>query len=183
MIPPGAYHFSTPLGSSDWTDKIEYNNVGVGTIGGCDIIKDDDKYGDLDVYAGIGMYLRIVLPRDCQGEALTGLVAPRVGGILLSGQCAGKDKWGAWTEVWALYWGGVSNAVSQRIETVVDVRLHPAKHRDSVADATAVVQMVLDFIDRSYAADPTAAYTPPPGPSPSPTPSLPSETVPAGPPS
>jgi len=101
------------------------------------------------------------------------LVAPSMGQIINSGGCVEKES-RTFYSAWVLYWGGRYIDYWPPI-TRINVSVIPRKGRDGVADATQVIQMLLDLVDRSYRADPSAAstqtvapgVTPVPSPSPS----------------
>ena len=102
------------------------------------------------------------------------LNAGSVGRLITSGGCTRQESSHTFYEAWALYWGGRYNYGRPAV-TKINVSIIPRKGRDGVQDAAQVIQMLLDFIDQSYRADPSAASTEttPPGatPVPSSTPS------------
>ena len=143
--------------------------------GGCSVHSEDGYFGAYafysgsftDTYADAFFYIN-----KCDDYAVD-LTAPRVGQIVTSGACV-EEETNTYHTAWVLFWGGRYGAGFSPVCAKISVSIISRKGRDGIADATQMLQMILDFIDRSYAADPSAASTvttPPEIPVPSSTPS------------
>ena len=172
LLPSGDYHFS-----DNYNVRIIYDTKYIYLDGGCAISNGAIGY--------FGVYLDLAtsftedrrtgpLPEPACDSIPISLTAPSVGRVITSGGCVEKESKYTLYTAWVLYWGG------RYIEdwpavTKINVNIIPRKGRDGVQDAAEVIQMLLDFIDQSYRADPSAASTEttPPGatPVPSSTPS------------
>jgi len=160
MLPPGTYDYYR-----DRSKRIAYGSENVYTFGSCFIRTPDNDFDAFYVGADLDLW-STKLDKECRLTTLDGLVTPpRVGQIVDSGQCPTgfADQY----EAWALFWGGHYDGAGHPMMTLIDAQLDLRKGRDGLTDSVSVVQMVLDFIDRSYAA------SPPSGP-----PEVPPSTVP-----
>jgi len=158
MLPAGAYTFHKSPGSRN--DHIFYSSDGNFSEGECFLQNTSATYGGLLVLvtynrAKAGEPVENAsedLSATCDADGLNNLRLPRVGQMLANGSCKGADSSGPYWRAWALYWGGEYGANHQQAGTLIYVDLSPKKGRDGAADAEAVVQMMLDFIDSSGAA-------------------------------
>ena len=148
LLPGGTYAYFA-MGKGD--NQVVYSPQSVILDLSCRIISQDTERGDLYVYSGTDLRSS-TLAQTCHNPLPTDLALPRVGLLVDSGTCTGGDT----AESWVVYWSGQygPGARPQPKTTLIDVSLTPREGRDGVADATQVVQMVLDLIDRNYAATP-----------------------------
>jgi hypothetical protein len=169
MLPSGDYQaWPDPPQANSVQGRIWFMPDGVWADGTCTIYRSDQEYGLLSVDVSVSTYLPEARAKSCHEGELSNLHTPRVGALFSSGYCAEKVSGQPREVVWALYWGGGYDNASYQLVTMIDVSLEGRKGQDQVADGTAVVQMVLDFIDRSYAGDPSAFVTWPPVATPTP---------------
>ena len=152
MLPGGTYEYVNASDPS--TTHIAYAPDGVGTFNSCDITRVSPEGSLLSVYADEdipmdGGWYSANLALECHDPLPTELIMPRVGILSGSGVCGN-------THAWALYWGGerYDGNLGRPWTTLIEVQFNSRQGRDGPTDATALMQMVLDFIDRSYAATP-----------------------------
>ena len=158
MLPGGTYDYLIKYSTS----RITYLETFVATNGDCTLNQMDGLPVGVSVYAAEDDHSR-ELVKTCYDAHLTSLVVPRVGQIIDSGSCVKTDKYPR-GEAWVLYWGG-RNGFDGPEPSLIDADIFTRDGRDPVEDATTLVQMVFDFIDRSYAADSSSALPPANGPS------------------
>ena len=152
MITPGTYTKGTG-------ESLHYDAEVVLAMGDCIVGSKTGYFGVLtsysihftDVFANGPLYYN-----KCD-DVVVELTAPSVGQIVTSGACI-REEVDTYHTAWALYWGGRYNSGYPALANI-SVSIVSPKGRDGIADATQILQMVLDFIDRSYAADPSAAST------------------------
>ena len=159
MLPGGTYKYHGVLSTS----RISYLETFVATDGDCTLDQVDGLPVGMSVYAAEDDH-SMELVKTCYDAHLTSLAVPRVGQIIDSGSCVKTDKYPR-GEAWVLYWGE-RNGFSGPETSLIDADIFTRDGRDPVEDATTLVQMVLDFIDQSYAADSSSALPPANGPSP-----------------
>ena len=167
LLPSGDYHFS-----DNYNIRIIYDTEYIYLDGGCAI--SNGAIGYLGVYLDLATSFTEdrrtgPLPEPACESIPISLTAPSVGRVITSGGCVEKESKYTFYTAWVLYWGG------RYIEdwpavTKINVSIIPRKGRDGVQDAAQVIQILLDFIDLSYRADPSAASTEtsPPGATPVP---------------
>ena len=153
MLPGGTYKYHGLLSTS----RISYLETFVATDGDCTLNQVDGLPVGVSVYAAEDDH-SMELVKTCYDVHLTGLVEPRVGKIIDSGSCVKTDKYPR-GEAWVLYWGE-RNGFNGPETSLIDADIFTRYGRDPVEDATTLVQMVLDFIDRSYALDSSSALPP-----------------------
>jgi len=153
MLPGGTYDYLIP----SFTSWISYLELFVATNGRCTILQTDGPQGGVYVDASEDDH-SMELVNTCHDPLPIDLVVPQVGEIIDTGSCVKTNKYPG-GQAWALYWGERDGFDGPYI-TLIDAEIYPRDGRDPVADATTLVQLVLDYIDQSYAADPSAAQPP-----------------------
>jgi len=147
MLPPGTYDYT-----DGQSNRIHYYE-GIILDGACFIETVKGAFHRLYVETR-EHHPSTRLDKDCRASTLDGMVTPpQVGEILDSGQCPGVNS-DRFHEAWVLYWGGDYDSFGNQLTTLIDVRLSYRIGADGLTNSTAVMQMVLDYIDQSYAATP-----------------------------
>jgi len=172
MLPPGTYTYTDGL-----PGRLLYFPSSVSADGDCSL-SDGESHGYIYIHVSGSLSDTVELLESCHGGDMD-VVLPSVGRLNYSGYCVNiKDSsWGPSGQAWAEYWGG-RYVFDKPDVTMINVIIR-AGDRDpveSIADAARVVQMVLDFIARSYEADPSAATYPTAVPGSTPVPPSPAPT-------
>jgi hypothetical protein len=182
MLPSGTYYYRQT--SNDILDHVFYDPEFIDLIGACRVVTNDESNGYLSITTtyidtfteGYTGFSDDTGDTPCQ-DASVDVTPPRVGRIVLTGSCTEKQKSGRSTRIyesaWVRYWGGTYLGHGPRC-TLIRVTIISRDGRDGVADATELLQVIMDFIDQSYAADPSAATGPTDPPGSTPTPPVPS---------
>jgi len=152
MLPPGNYKWT------DHAEGINYSYGAIGALGSC-VVGPILVSASVDVFGGLGDVtgLDVTCAGSLSGTLTVPDITPRTSVIQSSGQCTGTTNMGQpYSQVWAVYWGGVYFPTgSAPAVTAIFAKVFPLPGRDGFADATQLVQWVLDFIGQSYAtADP-----------------------------
>ena len=165
MIPSGTYTKGTA------GIPLHYNAEAVIASGRCIVGNGTGYFGVLASYTVhfSDVFSSGLLLYDKCDDMAVDLTAPRIGQIVSSGACV-REEAGTLHIAWALYWGGRYGSEGPACANI-SVSIVSRKGRDGIADATQILQMVLDFIDQSYAADPSAASTETTAPGATPVPS------------
>ena len=167
MVTSGTYAKAShvePL-SYDKQFAIALRECAMGSDAGCFGVLASESYSFTEIFisdASLNYY------EPCE-EIPVDLTLPRVGQIVTSGACI-QEEGKTFHTAWALFWGGRYNSGYPALAKI-SVSIIPPKNRDGIADATQILQMVLDLIDRSYEADPSAASTETTAPGATPVPS------------
>jgi len=164
MILPGTYTKGTDM-------PLSYNPEVVIATGNCLVGNETGYFGVLASYSNhfSDIYMNGPMYYNACDDIAVSLTAPRVGQIVTSGACIEQEV-RTFHTAWALYWGGRYSFGNPACANI-SVSIVSRRGRDGIADATQILQMVLDFIDRSYAANPSAASTDTAAPGATPVPS------------
>ncbi len=175
MLRPGVYHYNTPPQGRrrDYAINDFHYYVTRDTLdGGCYVATDDGPGGSLFVTAESKSSGASPVDEECQDLTPT-VTPPRLGRIEKSGGCTGQDTMGDYTEAWVFYQvRTVEDTYPDFPWTLIEVTLHSHEGRDGFADATHILQIILDAMDRVQAGDEGGileAPTPTTPPTPTPT--------------
>ncbi len=86
---------------------------------------------------------------DCNGPKLD-LKPPAIGEIDSSASCNHYESRPTSAEAWVVYRGGQNNNHGKPVLTTFTVHINTRPGRDGVADATQVMQMILDYMVASH---------------------------------
>ena len=166
MVTPGTY-------TKAHVEPLSYDKQFAIALGECVLSNDAGYFGvlALDSYSFTEIFssnASLNYYETCE-EIPVDLTPPRVGQIVTSGACI-QEEGKTFHTAWALFWGGRYDS-RDPVCSKISVSIISPKNRDGIADATQILQMVLDFIDQSYAADPSAASTETTAPGATPVPS------------
>ncbi len=85
---------------------------------------------------------------ECNGPAVE-LSEPTIGSIHSSARCPRDSGSPSDESVWAVYWGGYAEETELHYTTII-VNVHSRANRDRTADATQIVEMIIDHMQDQY---------------------------------
>ncbi len=160
MLRPGVYHYDSVLEGrrklyalGDESGDFHYYASFAMLEGGCYVAADDGPGGSLFITAESNSSGASPVDEECRDLTPT-VTPPRLGRIEKSGGCTGQDTMGDYTEAWVFYQEGtVEDTYPNFPWTLIEVTLHSHEGRDGFADATHILQIILDAMDRVQAGD------------------------------